>query len=76
MSFAKNMGKNIGENISKSLSGKCSLKLLDLAKQSATDVFKTPSKREIREKSETTGDLIGDKIAIKMRKSFKKFTTK
>ena len=70
------MGKNIGENISKSLRGKCSLKLLDFAKQFATDVFKTPSKREIREKSETTGDLIGDKISIKIRKSFKKFTTK
>ena len=70
------MGKNIGENISKSLSSKCSLKLLDLAEESATDVFKTPSKRELREKSETTDDLIGDKIAIKIRKSFKKFTTK
>ena len=37
LSFAKNIGKNIGENISKSLSAKNSQKLLDHAKQSATD---------------------------------------
>ena len=41
LSFDKNMGKNIGKNISKSLSGKCSQKLLDHAKQSATDALKT-----------------------------------
>ena len=42
------MGTNIGKNISKNLSGKCSpgmlairQKLLDHAKQSATDTFKT-----------------------------------
>ena len=47
-------GKNIGKNISKILSGKCSLgmlamrqKLLDYAKQSETDVFKTASQRAI-----------------------------
>ena len=44
MSFAKNMGKNVGENIGKNLSGKYSQKLLDYAKQSARDVFKTASK--------------------------------
>ena len=37
MSFSKNMDKNIGKNISKNLSGKYSQKLLDHAKQSATD---------------------------------------
>ena len=35
------MGKNIGKNISKSLSGKYRQKLLDHAKQSATDALKT-----------------------------------
>ena len=48
------MGKSIGQNISKSLSGKYSpsmlamhQKLLDHAKKSATDEFKTTSKKAI-----------------------------
>ena len=48
LSFAKDMGKNIGKNMSKNLSGKYSAamlaerqKLLDHAKQSPTDAFKT-----------------------------------
>ena len=41
LSYAKNMDRNIGKNISKSLSSKCTQKILDYAKQSATDVFKT-----------------------------------
>ena len=40
LSFAKNMGKNIGKHISKSLSSKYSQKLLDHAKQCATDALK------------------------------------
>ena len=40
LSFTKNMGKNITSN----LSGKYSQKLLDHAKQSATDALKTTSK--------------------------------
>ena len=39
LSFAKSMGKNIGKNISKNLSGKYGQKLLDHAKQSATDAL-------------------------------------
>ena len=45
--FAKHMGKKLGENISKNLSGKCSKKLLNHAKQSATDELKTTSNRII-----------------------------
>ena len=55
LSFVKNMGKNIGKNRSKNLSRKfspCMLamhqKLLDHAKQSATDTFKTVSKWAIQ----------------------------
>ena len=48
LSFPKNMGKNIGKNLSKNLSGKNSEKLLDYAKQSATDALKTASKRAIQ----------------------------
>ena len=50
LSFAKYMGKNIVKDISKNLSGKYSQKLLDHAKQSATDAFKTASKRAIQKK--------------------------
>ena len=46
LSFTKNMGRNIGKNISKKLSVKYSQKLLDNAKQSATDALKTTSKGE------------------------------
>ena len=47
MYFAKNMGRNIGKNISKNLVSKYSQKLLDHAKQSATDALKTASTRAI-----------------------------
>ena len=60
LSFARNIGKNIGEYISKSLSSK---KLLNYAKQSATDALKTASKGAIQKTAETMGDLIGNKIA-------------
>ena len=47
LSFARNMG----ENVSKNLSSKYSQKLLDHAKQSATDALKTASERAIKENS-------------------------
>ena len=50
------MGENIGENISKKLRGKYCQKLLDHAKQSATDTLKTTSKRVIQKTAEATGD--------------------
>ena len=77
------MGKNIDKNISKSLSGKYSpgklamrQTLLDQAEKSATDALKTSSKRVIQKAAEATGDLIGKKIANRITKSFKTFTTK
>ena len=57
------MGKNIGKNINKSLNCKYNQKLLDHAKQSATDAFKTSSKRVMQKAVETTSDLIGNKLA-------------
>ena len=48
LSFVKNMGKNIDKKISRNLSSKYSLKFLDHAKQLATDLLKTASKRAIR----------------------------
>ena len=41
-------------------------KLLDHAKQSARDAFKTASEREIQKTPEANGDLIGNKIANKI----------
>lgn len=43
LSFAENITLYIGRNIIKNLSDKYSKKFLDLAKQSATDAFKTTS---------------------------------
>ena len=43
-------------------------KPLDHAKQSATDTFKTASKRAIQKTAEGTGDLIGNKFANKIKK--------
>ena len=49
LSFAGNMDRNIGKNIIKMfLSSKYSQKLIDHAKQSATDALKTASKRVIQ----------------------------
>ena len=49
--------------------GKYSQKPLDYTKQSATDTFKTSSKRVIQKTAEATGDLIGNKIANRIIKS-------
>ena len=72
LSFAENMGKNIGKHIRKTWVVNTAKKLLIMhAKQSATDAFKTASKRVIKKKqkkTEATGDLIGNKTANKMKK--------
>ena len=53
LSFAKNINRNIGKNISKSLIGKYCKKLIDHAKKSATDTFKTASKRAIQKTADS-----------------------
>ena len=68
LSFARNMGKNIGKNISKNLSGKYIQKLLDHAKQSATDALKTTSKGVIHKTAEASGFLTGNKIPNRITK--------
>ena len=50
LSFANDVDKSVSKNISINLSGKYGQKLLDYAKQPATDAFKTPSKRAIQKK--------------------------
>ena len=66
--LAKNMNKNIGKYKSKILCGKYSQKLPEHAKQSPTDAFKTASNRALQKNTEATGDLIGNKIANRIRK--------
>ena len=60
----------------KSLSNKYGQKLLHSAKKSATDAIKTASKRAIQKTTGVTGDLIGNKIADKMKSVSKKKSTK
>ena len=48
------------------MDSKYSQKLLDHAKQAATDAPKTASKTAIQNTAEATGDLIGNKIADKI----------
>ena len=61
------MGKNIGKNISKNLSSKYDQKLLDQAKQSVTDAFKTAPKRAIQTRAEATGHWSVIKLLIKLQ---------
>ena len=53
LSIAKDMSKNIGKDISKTWSGKYGQKLLDPAKQSATDLIRTVSKAAIQQSSKS-----------------------
>ena len=69
------MGKSSGKNISRNVSVKYGpsmlamhQKLLDHAKNLATNAIKSSSKRAIQNTAEATGDLIDNKIANKNRK--------
>ena len=58
----------------KSLSNKYGQKPLDSAKKSTTDATKTASKRSIQKTAESTGYLIGNKTADKIKSVSKKST--
>ena len=64
----KNTGKILGKYISKTLRGKYSQKLLDHAKKSAIDAFKTAWKIAVEQTAEATGDLIYNKDADRITK--------
>ena len=53
-------------SFARSMSNKYRKKLVDTAKNSATDAIKTASKRAIQKTTEATGDLVGNKIADKI----------
>ena len=75
LSFAKNIGTN-ETKVAKNMSNKYSQKLLDSANKSLTDTIKSASKKVIQKSAETTGGLIGNKIADKVTiilKSSKEF---
>ena len=58
------------------MSGKYSQKLLDHAKQTATDALKTTSKRVIQKTAEAIGDFIYNKIADAVAKYYDRKITK
>ena len=64
LSLAKTMSTNIGKNTSQYLSCKHSQKLLDHAKQSATDALKIVTQKT----TEAASDLFGNKIADRITK--------
>ena len=65
------MHKNSGKNISKTLSVKHSQQLIDHAEQSATDVLKTTSRREIKKKKQQKQPVfwLVTKLLIELLKS-------
>ena len=63
------MRKSLGKNISKILSSKCSQKLLNHARQSATDTFKTASKKAIQKTEGITDNKIVHKTTKVTRNS-------
>ena len=74
------MSEDVGKNISKNLSSKYSPgmlaaceKILNQAKQSATDALKSASKRVIQKTAKATADLIENKIADKITRVSKTF---
>ena len=62
------MGKNIGKKVNRNLSSKQSQELLDHTKQSATYSLKPTSKKAIQKTAEATGDLTGNKTAVRITK--------
>ena len=60
-----NLSRNLSNKYSPGMLDMCQ-KLLDHAKQSATDAFKTVSKRAIPKATEAIGDLTGNEIAGKI----------
>ena len=54
-------------SFARNLNNKYDQKLVDSTKKSATDAFKIGSKRTIQKTAETTGDLVGNTIANKIR---------
>ena len=63
------------KNIGKKLSNEYDQKLLNNAKIATRDAIKTASKRAVQKIAEATGDLIGKRIADKVRSVSQKSST-
>ena len=63
------MCESISKSISKNVSSKFSQKCIDHAKHFTINWIKAISKRVIQKTTEETGDLIGNKIAVKLQES-------
>ena len=73
LSFAKNMDKSISKNVSKNLGNKYSpgvlavgQRLLDHAKESSRDTFKTASKNQFKKKNRNLTISLVTKLLIKL----------
>ena len=74
LSFAKSMGTH-ATKVTNNVSNKYGQKLLNSAKKSTADAIKTASTTAIQKTVEATGDLIGNRIADKI-KCFKEKSAK
>ena len=63
------MCESISKSISKNVSSQFSRKCIDHAKHFTINWIKAISKRVIQKTTEETGDLIGNKIAVKLQES-------
>ena len=63
---------SIAKNIGKDLTNKYGQKRLDRAKKPTMDAIKTSLNRAIQKTAEATGDLIGNKVAVKIISASKK----
>ena len=63
------MSESISKSISKNVSSKFSQKCIDHAKHFTINWIKAISKRVIQKTAEETGDLIGNKIDVKLQES-------
>ena len=65
------MCESISKSISKNVSSKFNQKCIDHAKHFTINWIKAISKRVIQKTAEETGDLIGNKIVVKLQESEK-----
>ena len=83
MSFAKNIGNKYGRKIfdknidvGKNRSNEYGRKILDKSMDAGKDFAKITGKKVLRKSAEATGEMIGNKIADRITRSFRNKTQK
>ena len=74
MSFAKNIGNKYGRKIfdkSIDVSNKYGRKILDKSMDASKDFAKIAGKKVLHKSAETTGEMIGNKVADRITKSYR-----